>query len=484
MADFIESNVGWFDHIPSRIQSVFLKQLTYQGCFAEVHAPDEHCSEKYFAGIWGWNTWCALHDMVPLAGPEVQQIMRNTFQVGLNSIEPETGLFPHSVLIGPKGVIGSKVEYRTYGGAHGEGYNLDNILCWAKMILEYVLYTRDLQWFTPQKLAAIENCIGYILKNFRSKFNPHLIETGIEGDWTENTNWEGDNAIVNANMYHCLHLLAGVQNLQGSVEKVEKYLELAEEISLAFNLLSSKGGFWDEKRGYYLHGNDGTGKQVYGDDYFETSANIFAILWGMADEYRTNSIWKFMDAHPEIELPYPVLTNLYSRTCARRPEYGHTVCNGDIWFTLGAHTAVARLNCGYVKKATEMFRAILNYELKEGTIHNNIYPDGSVNADWSPEMANYGSLFTILVEGLLGIRPSSEGLLIHPYPLGGMSHLKTLSPLYYALKPFYLDIRFDGPNLKKVKVKGMPRPPQDIRDNTFILRPYFPAGATVLMEYY
>ena len=483
MAKFIDSDVNWFDHIHSRIKSVFLDQLTYQGCFAEVHCPDESSPTKYHAGIWGWNTWCGIHDMIPLAEPEVCQIMQNTFELGLRHVEPETGLLPHTIIIGPQGTIGSVIEYRTYSGAHGEGYNLDNIICWAKMMLEFVLYTRNLQWFTTEKLAIVEGSINYILDNLRKSYNPHLIAAGIEGDWTENTNWEADNANVNVNMHHCLQLLAGVESLFGSVEKVEKYLQIADDISLAYNLLSSRGGFWDEKRGHYIHGNDGKGERIYGDDYFETTANIFAILWGTADQEKTSSIWKFIDSHPEIELPYPVLTNLYPRSSPRRPDYGHSVSNGDTWFTLGAHAAVARFCSGYIDRATRMFKAIIDYELKEGTIHNNIYPDGSVNADWSPEMANYGSLFTILTEGLLGLRPTSEGLLIHPYPLGGMSYLKMLKPLYYAGKPFYLNVKFGGQKLIRVRVKAVSRPAHDIQENAFVLRPYLPSGATVVMEY-
>ena len=481
---FFDSSIDWFEHIPSRIKSVFLEQLTYQGCFAEVHAPDERSQKKYFAGIWGWNTWCGIHDMTPLADPEVRQVIKNTLQVGFNSIEPETGLFPHAVMIGPDGVMGSKIEYKTYSGEHGEAYNLDNIICWMKMILEFVLYTRDMQWFTPQKLAAIENCIAYILKNFRLNFNPVLLEAGIEGDWTENTNWEADNAIVNANMYDCLQLLAGVQGIMGSVEKVGKYLELADEILIAYNFLTSKGGFWDDKRGYYVHGNDGIGQQIYGDDYFDTSANIFPMLWGIADKHRAEEVWKFIDAHPQIEAPYPVLTNLLPRTSPRRPDYGHAVCNGDIWFCVGAMAGVARLKYGYAEKAARIFKTILDYEMKEGTLHNNIYPDGSVNAAWSPEVANYGSLFTILVQGFLGMHPTSEGLLISPSRIGGVNYFRTLQPLYYASKPFNLEIRFDGPALKRVKVKGIPRPSQDVRDeSTFVLRPYFQPNTTFSIEF-
>jgi hypothetical protein len=125
-------------------------------------------------------------------------------------------------------------------------------------------------------------------------------------------------------------------------------------------------------------------------------------------------------------------------------NYGHTVTDGDVWMTLGAHAMAARLRMGYAERATDMYRAIINYELDHGTIHNSIFADGSADEKWDPEIGNYGSIFTPLVEGVLGLKPTSGGLLIGPVPLHGMRNLRFLAPLAYAGKYFGLEVNWRG----------------------------------------
>jgi len=139
------------------------------------------------------------------------------------------------------------VEYRTYGGIHGEDYCLDNIICWAKMILEFFLYTRDDRWVTAEKLSAVEESTDYIINHMRTRSNPSLVETGVEGDWTENTDWNADNSNTNACLIHCLSLLVETERALGHKAKVKKYEVIKEEIRQNFNPDIHKGGFW------YIH---------------------------------------------------------------------------------------------------------------------------------------------------------------------------------------------------------------------------------------
>ncbi len=483
MSAFLDSDVKWLDHIPSRVESVFLKHLTHRGRFCEVHV-DEARGKKP-VGIWGWNTWCGIHDMTPLVGAAVHDIMRKTLDEGLSHTEPGTGLLPHCVPIDDDGRIGyrqgeKRVEYRTYGGVHGEDYCLDNIICWAKMILEFFLYTRDRKWFRTEKLKAVERSTDFILESLRPAYNPSLIESGIEGDWTENTNWHADNSNNNVCMVQCLDLLSEVEALLKRKRMRDRYREIVEEIRSQFRRDAREGGFWWDPKGHFLHGNDGAGRRIYGEAYFESTANYFSILWKVATPEQSARIWSYVDEHPEIEEPYPVLTNYLPRNAARRMNYGHTVTDGDIWLTLGAHAAVARLRSGYTRKATRMFKAIVDYELKEGTIHNNIYPDGTSNKDWSPEIGNYGSIFTLLVEGVLGLSPRAEGLLIAPMRLEGMGALRTVSPLTYAGKRFYLEVSWKGGSRPEVKVDGRKESPSAWG---YMLPPEFDDGCTVAVCY-
>jgi hypothetical protein len=96
-----------------------------------------------------------------------------------------------------------------------------------------------------------------------------------------------------------------------------------------------------------------------------------------------------------------------------------------------------------------MYKSIIDYELKEGNIHNNFYTDGSSKKDWSPEMGNYGALFTPLVEGVLGLEPKAYGLWISPFLLEGMNRLKLRRPQVTWVKIFILKFPGKATNLDR-----------------------------------
>ena len=476
-----ESDVDFYAHVNSRIESVFLNQLTFSGRICEVHSTPE--GAKRPVGIWGWNTWCGIHDLAPLTDCSFHKILGATIDEGLSRPEPRTGLLPHAVPIDRDGRIGyldgePKVHYRTYGGVHGEDYCLDNIISWAKMALELFLYTRDRRWLTTEKLSVIEKSTDYILKHLTPMYNGHLIESGVEGDWTENTDWHADNSNNNVSMVNCLDLLVEVEEIFGRESKKREYLSTSETIRDEFRKDSDHAGFWIDG-GWFLHGNDGTGQRIYGDRYFESTANYFSILWSIADHRQEKQIFEYINSHPEIESPYPVLTNHRPRNNARRMNYGRTVTDGDVWLTLGAHAAVARLRSGYNSRATQMYRSIVEYEEREGTIHNNIYQDGSANEVWSPEVANYGSLFTPLVEGVMGLKPVANGLIIDPRPLEGMTRFRTKSPLSFSGKKFTLSVRFGRKANAVGKIDGRV---VWRGAKSFILPPDFEDGARITID--
>jgi len=456
MSTGIESNLEWLSPVYGRIQTVYLGQLTYKNCFSEVI---DEGSGKYHCGIWGLNTWAGIHDLFPIAGPKFREIMRNTLDKGLEFTEEGTGLLPHSIPIGRGEEIGCRdgkkfIEYRCYGGVHGEGYNLDNMNCWAQMILLYYLYSRDDVWFTDEKLAKVERSVNYMLERLTGEYNPVLLEAGIEGDWTENTNWHADNAVANVFFYRTLVLLARAELIKGRNGLARKYDEAAERIRQEFNKDIKDGGFWDGSRGCYVHGNDGTGGRVYGTDYFETTANVMAALWGIAGHFRTGTILGYIKRHAEMENPYPIMTNHPVRTHARRPQYRQTVTNGDVWFFLGGHSTALRLRNFQRREATRLYKVICDYERENGTIHNSIFGDGSVDGKWSPEIGNYGGLYTPFTEGVLGLEPMDNGLRIKPMPLDGLKRLSV--PLFYAGKDFRLELEGDGLKVISSDIDGKP----------------------------
>jgi hypothetical protein len=481
LPDFIDSDIVWIDHIHQRLEDIFLGKLTHRERFCELYT-DENGTRP--VGIWGWNTWCGIHDMTPLVGESFHRVMRNTLDEGLSYPEPGTGLLPHSVPIDRDGRIGyrdgeSAVCYRTYFGVHGEDYCLDNIICWAKMVLEYFLYTRNEAWFSRDKLEIVERSTDFILEELRSDYNPDLLESGIEGDWTENTDWHADNSNNNVCMIQCLRQLIEVESMLGRTSKGRRYSEILSEMEASFVSERGEGGFWEPDRGFFLHGNDGKGGRVYGDEYFESTANFFALLLGIASGEQSRRIWSYVDGHPEIEDPLPVMTNHLPRTHGRRMRYGQTITDGDVWLTLGAHAAAARLRHGFRRRATKMYRSIIDYEKREGTIHNSIFRDGSRDEKWSPEIGNYGSMITPLTEGILGLQPMADGLRIEPNRTEGMRRLATKRPLTYAGKEFFLEVRWNGGTKAKVSIDGESAPGQ----RGCLLRPEYENGSLVRIEF-
>ncbi len=465
----IKSGDPLLDSIPSRLNTVYMQQLFHNNTFNETYNKYKRRwfkkvrISRRFVGIWGWNSWCGIHGLTMLVGDRFRRILRNTIDVGFQNTEPTTGLLPHAVLHN-NDVFASQIEFKCYSGKNGEAYNLDNIICWAKMAMEYYLATADHEWF-ESKLPTIETTINYILEHFRSKFNDKLIEIGIEGDWTECTNWELDNANVNVNMIEALRLLIeSIKPSNKQSSELQRYQSIRTQMIEEFNKDISMGGFWHPENHYFIHGNDGTGKIIHGDKYFESTANYFALLWNIANEQNKKALWDYINSvSTKLEFPYPVLTNLHPRTGARRQNYGFTVTNGDVWMVLGAHAAAARMQAGFLDIGSKMYRAILEYEKREGVLHNCIYFMNKVNDTWDPEIANYGALYVPFVFGILGAQPNAEGLELNIKRYMNIERLDTY--LYFRGSEIRIQCEFAGDN-KIVGNLEIKKPNSNIENHT------------------
>ncbi|MHA1791509.1 MAG: hypothetical protein ACTSVI_02625, partial [Promethearchaeota archaeon] len=306
--------------------------------------------------------------------------------------------------------------------------------------------------------------IDHILNNFRKKYNPKLIYTGIEGDWTECTAWEADNSNVNVNMIKVLELAIECQKLLKVTCTNLDYNEIRATMITEFNKTIEEGGFWNPDSGFYVHGNDGKGENVHGDKYFESTVNYFAMLWNVATKEKRKEIWKYINSHHDIELPFPVLTNYLPRTGARREQYGKTVTNGDVWMVLGSHAAATRLMDGYQEQGTKMYEAILKYARREGIIHNSIYPKtGKSDDSWDPEMANHGAFFAAFVLGVLGIKLHASGIEFNLNPLVNMTFLETL--IYFNSKKVELNLKFEDNKFVEGKITIFPDKIKDEKEN-------------------
>ena len=458
----VDSNLEWLKSIPKHISEIYLGALYKNGVINEIHndfkikwvkmKKKRMLVKSEHVGVWGWNSWCGIHTFPMLLGKNATEAYKKTVDVGFNALEPKTNLLPHAVLH-KDGVFASEPTYKCYDGIHGEGYNVCNMICWAKMAMEYFLISQDKEWFNIEKLKVITNTIDYLLNNQRQKYNPALLYVGIEGDWTENTNYELDNSNSTVNLLKTMQLAMECQKvLKDPCTKLD-YAEIYNEILDNFNAPVEMGGFWSDKLGFYIHSNDGKGENIHGDKYFESTVNYFAILWDIAPKEYQERIWEFLKINRnKIEQPYPVLTNYLPKTGARRSNYGKTVTDGDIWMVLGGHASAARLKNGYIKEGTEMFKSIIDYEKEHGVIHNALYPEsGKTNDSWDPEVANYGAPYAPFVLGLLGLEYSAEGPILNIKSLEGLTNL--IIKIYIFGQPYEIKINWDSQKVPKIEVK-------------------------------
>ncbi|MHA1338577.1 MAG: hypothetical protein ACTSRZ_02440 [Promethearchaeota archaeon] len=460
----IDSNLDYLNNIADYISKIYLKKLVYNNAFNEIHNEfkkrlfKRKLVKSEYVGVWGWNSWCGIHIFPLLTSNKIMEIYKNTVDVGFSHLEPENGILPHAVLH-KNGIFAGEPTYKCYGGIHGEDYNIDNILCWAKMAMEYFLATNDYEWFNSQKMTIISTTVDFFLNNYRAKYNPALLYSGIEGDWTECTNWELDNSDINVNMLRTLELLIECEKIFGKSYSNSNfnYKDIFNEILQNFNKPIEEGGFWHNKLGFYVHGNDGKGIHIEGDKYFESTVNYFSILWNFAPENYSKRIFEYLNKHhEEIENPkpvyVPVLTNYKPRTNARRKNYGKTVTNGDIWVVLGAHATAARLKKGFIDIGTKMYKAILKHSQDHGFFHNSIYLNGSVNDSWDPEVANNGAPYPPLIYGLLGIELKAEGI---KFKISCLKNIKSLKMILFLFQiPHYFEISWtsDNTNFKQAIV--------------------------------
>lgn len=477
----IESNLDWLNRIPTYLKTIYFGTLLNNGVINEIHNTFKYkffrrkLVKSEYCGVWGWNSWCGIHTFPLLITGSCNDIYKRTVDVGFERLEPNTGLLPHAI-IHKDGVFGSEHTYKCYSGIHNEAYNIDNILCWAKMAMEYYLVTYDNAWFNDDKMKIIANTIDFFLNNYRKKYNPLLLEIGIEGDWTECTNWELDNANVNVNMIETIRLF--IECVKMKSKNIQLYTNLdykniRTEMITAFNKNYTEGGFWHDELGYYIHGNDGMGREIHGDKYFESTVNYFSILWDISSKDYQTRIWNYIDQNKsKIEEPYPVLTNYKPRTGTRRIPYGRSVTNGDIWLVLGSHAAAARLQSGHYEQGSKMFKTIIEYELKHGVIHNCIYQNGKVNDSWDPEVANYGAPFAAFVLGLLGVKFYAEGIKFNIANITGLEDLKI--KLYIHNNPMKFEIKWQNDTLKHVKISNLAVEPSSeaIKEQAIVSREF------------
>jgi len=118
---------------------------------------------------------------------------------------------------------------------------------------------------------------------------------------------------------------------------------------------------YSKRKGYYLpwiwKDHDGIREQ---EDWFDSSGNLLAIIFGLAEKKRAESIIKFIKGH-KVNKPYPVKAiyppieihssewkDYFSKCIANEP---YSYINGGIWPYIGGLYVVALVAVGKIKEA-------------------------------------------------------------------------------------------------------------------------------------
>jgi hypothetical protein len=429
----VECNLDWLAGVESRVPDLFLSRFVHEGAFSEAPpAPS----------LRGLAAWAGLHDLVPLAGPDFRACLRVTLERALGAADPDTGLLPDALP-----AAGEPADCQA--PLPEADANLDGANCWAHLALLYDAYARD-GWLDPW-LSAIERSVDHQLAHYLGRRNRGLLSAGPAGDWTESTAAEADNANASAQFYRVLVLLTEAEASRGRAERGAAYRKWATSMLREYNRAVAEGGFWDGERGQYVHANDGTGAQVQGDRYFETTANVLSILFGLASRTRADAIVARLAA-PELAAPLPIRTNHPARSDS--PATSTALPDGAVSFWLGGHAAAAALRSGRPDLATAMAAALFDYERKHGALHRLPVADGA--QEEPPDLASSGSLFSVLADGVCGLEPCRQGLRLVVRPLLGMTTI--CLPLFYAGADMALQVDFSGHLLSQATCADQPLP--------------------------
>ena len=137
-------------------------------------------------------------------------------------------------------------------------------------------------------------------------------------------------------------------------------LELRGDIKRAHLVREAINGFlWSDRLGYF---RPWTWKQEHGD-WFDTTSNLFAIAFGLADEEQTESIFRYIDDN-RLDSPFPVRVlhppiqpgdkdwrDYYvTEHNLNLPNQYH---NGGIWPWVGGLYVAALVRAGRIEKARE-----------------------------------------------------------------------------------------------------------------------------------
>lgn len=224
---------------------------------------------------------------------------------------------------------------------------------------EYVKSTGDVNFIKHNysKLTAVAN---WLEEMDNARMEGKLINQPPSGDWKDVTRRSGVVAYTNALTYQAQKSMAQIDRLMENNEKAEHREAFAAKLKEDFNKR-----LWDEKHGYY--------KDDENTDIFSPDGNILAVIFGLADEKQSASIFKKFEEVDKVEpLPYQATEKEYPDSyipfwlkLGGMRNYQSKM----VWTWLGSTLAVAAARSGKVELAKKVLARVAKKAVDDGTFY-------------------------------------------------------------------------------------------------------------------
>jgi hypothetical protein len=254
-----------------------------------------------------------------------------------------------------------------------------------------------------------------------------------------------------------LDRLIELEKFAGATGKTAIYTERRELARKGLPLLTTEDGYFIKSLD-----PDGTRHGVYGAErygYFETSPNIDAICYRVADDVQAKRIYTKIASIPGLR-PYrfmianhPSLDDMYEAPQGMW-RFGEWV-NGGAWSTCEARAIMAYYRLGKYEDARSSMKQLLTFA-RNFRMDNPLTDFG--NAVIQPKMPinlTYDALApaAALLRGLFEYRYGADGLTLTPHIPPGITELAQLDPIRFGKKRLYLSTAGRG-GITAVTING------------------------------
>jgi hypothetical protein len=277
----------------------------------------------------------------------------------------------------------------------------------------------DIAWLRTHKQSC-ERVLGFMLG--RDTDRDSLVEMMTDShrekkgsDWLDVIWASGENAFVNAELYHALDRWSDLEDVMGDPGKARDYRDFAAGLKRSFNRSTAEGGFWQDSSGWYVHWREKDGT-VWGNNLV-TPVNFMAIAYGLCDAPARRAL--ILDAiqlqmQKERLFFWPVCMFPYEAGAAHDLNYPFPAYeNGDLFLSWG-ELGVRAYAADFPEIALRFVRNVIERYRKDGLAFQR-YLRATQEGAGDDILAGNASAITGLYRDIYGIQPLYNRLYLNPH---------------------------------------------------------------------